>query len=263
MEDEKIEVVKNWPKPKSMWDIQVFIGFANFYRPFIRGFSKIAASLTSILKTTGSSDLAQRNDDDEVVGSGGDKNLSKSKKSKNAKSGIQTRIRATEEPTFLTPGTREAFNQLRQAFTKAPILEHFDPECHIRIETSASGYAIEKVLSQLTSDHPTSDQGQCHPVAYFLRKIIPAETWYKTYNGKLLAIVEALKTWRHYLKGCKHKVLVLTDYNNLRRFMEMKSLSSRQVRWAQKLSCYHFQIDYRQGKANGAADALSCFPQSN
>ena len=95
-----------------------------------------------MLKTTGSSDLAQRDDDDEVVGGGGDRNLSKSKKSKNTKSGIQTRIGATGEPTFLTPDAREAFNQLRQAFTKAPILRHFDPECHIRIETDASGYAI-------------------------------------------------------------------------------------------------------------------------
>ena len=43
--------------------------------------------------------------------------------------------------------------------------------------------------------------------------------------------------------------------------MDTKSLSSRQVRWAQELSRYHFRIDYRQGKANGAADALSRFPQ--
>ena len=43
--------------------------------------------------------------------------------------------------------------------------------------------------------------------------------------------------------------------------MDTKSLSSRQVRWAQELSRYHFRIDYRQGKANAAADALSRFPQ--
>ena len=91
--------------------------------------------------------------------------------------------------------------------------------------------------------------------------MIPAETRYKTHNGELLAIVEAFKTWRHYLESCKHEVLVLTDHNNLRRFMDTKSLSSRQVRWAQELSRYHFRIDYRQGKANAAADALSRFPQ--
>ena len=45
--------------------------------------------------------------------------------------------------------------------------------------------------------------------------------------------------------------------------MDTKSLSSRQVRWAQELSRYHFQIDYCQGKANRAADALSRFLQRN
>ena len=114
MKDEKIKAVKNWPKPKSIQDIQVFIGFANFSQQFIRGFSKIAALLTSILKMTRSSDSAQRDNNNEVVGGvGNDRNLSKSKKSKNAKSGIQIRIRATRKPIFLILDIREAFNQLR------------------------------------------------------------------------------------------------------------------------------------------------------
>ncbi len=140
---------------------------------------------------------------------------------------------------------------MRQAFVEAPILNHFDPERHIRIETDASGYAIGEILSQLTSD----DSGRWHPMAFFSRKMIPAETRYETHNGELLAIVEAFKTWSHYLEGCKHEVFMLTDHNNLQRFIDTKSLSSRQVRWAQELSKYHFRIDYRQGKANGAADA--------
>ena len=90
--------------------------------------------------------------------------------------------------------------------------------------------------------------------------MIPVETQYKTHNTELLAIVKAFKTWRHYLEGCKHKVLVLTDHNNLRRFIYTKNLSFRQVRWAQELFRYYFQIHYCQGKANGAADALSRFP---
>ncbi len=87
--------------------------------------------------------------------------------------------------------------------------------------------------------------------------MIPAEARYKTYNGELLAIIEAFKTWRHYLEGCKHEVLILTDHNNFQHFMNIKSLSFRQVRWAQELSRYYFPIDYRQSKANGAADVLS------
>ena len=270
MEDERIKAVKNWPKPTSVKDIQVFISFANLYQRFIRGFSKIAASLTSMLKTTGSStksaSKAFRADDNEVVGGGGGrvdetvKNSSKSKKLKNDKSEILTRsldIGATREPRFLTSDAREAFNRLRQAFIKAPILQYFDPESHIWIETDASNYAIGGVFNQLSADWVApdkpnsaksrnsikSDFGQWHPIAYFSKKMISTETQYKTHNAELLAIIEAFKTWRHYLEGCKHEVLVLTDHNNLRRFMDTKSLSSRQVCLAQELSKYHFWID--------------------
>ena len=89
IEDERIKAVRNWPKLKSVRDIQVFISFTNFYWRFIRGFSKIKALLTSILKTTRSSDLAKRDNDNEIVADGdNDRNLSKSKKSKNVKFGI-------------------------------------------------------------------------------------------------------------------------------------------------------------------------------
>ena len=169
----------------------------------------------------------------------------------------RTQKLARPESGLLTANAKKAFSRLKQVFIKAPVLQHFDPEQHIRIETNASGYTIGGVLSQLASD----DFGQWHLVAYFYWKMIPAETRYETHDGELLAIVEAFKTWRHYLEDCKHEVLVLTDHNNLRQFMDTKSLSSHQVRWAQKLFWYHFRIDYWQRKANAAADALSRFPQ--
>ncbi len=52
MEEERIKAVRNWSEPQSVRDIQVFLGFANFYRQFIQGFSRLAAPLTSMLKTT-------------------------------------------------------------------------------------------------------------------------------------------------------------------------------------------------------------------
>ncbi len=126
-------------------------------------------------------------------------------------------------------------------------------------------------LDQISSNHVThknlnpisskSEIGQWHPVAFVSWKMIPTEIWYKTHNQKLLAIVEAFKTWRHYLEGCKYEVFVFTDHNNLQQFMDTKSLSSRQFCWVQELSQYHFPIDYCQRKANAAVDAFSRFPQ--
>ena len=64
------------------------------------------------------------------------------------------------KPTLLTHGVKEYFNQLKQAFIEALILQYFDPKCHIWIETNFSGYAIGVVINQMTSDYLTSDQGQ-------------------------------------------------------------------------------------------------------
>ena len=69
-------------------------------------------------------------------------------------------------------------------------------------------------------------------MAFCCQKIILAETRYETHDSELLAIVGAFKTWKHYLVGSQHKVLVFTDHNNFRWFMNMKSLSSRQICWA-------------------------------
>ncbi len=52
MEEEQIKAVRDWPESQSVCDIQVFLGFANFYRQFIQEFSMLAAPLTSMLKTT-------------------------------------------------------------------------------------------------------------------------------------------------------------------------------------------------------------------
>lgn len=50
MDPAKIDAIVSWPAPKSVRDIQVFLGFANFYRRFIKGFSKVVAPITRLLK---------------------------------------------------------------------------------------------------------------------------------------------------------------------------------------------------------------------
>ena len=98
----------------------MFLGFANFYRRFIQGFSKIAAPLMFMLKTTISSPAD-----------------------------VERTLKALDNSNFLTSEAKLAFSRLRQAFIEAPILHHFDPKRYIRIETHASGYAIGDILIQL------------------------------------------------------------------------------------------------------------------
>lgn len=87
--------------------------------------------------------------------------------------------------------------------------------------------------------------------------MIQADTCYKAHDAELLAIVKIFKTWKHYLEGYKHEVLIFTDHSNLQLFMDTKNVSSRPVQWAQEQSKYYFQMSYCQEKVNKAADALS------
>ena len=193
MEDEQIEAVKQWPEPQSIRDIQVFLGFANFYRRFIQGFSRIAAPLTSMLKTSSTESAEPRKG---IVGVGGGSRAGRDrggidrseinnvevdggedevdevgkKARKTSKSKNLSKSQKTVGSDFSTPEAKLAFTKLRQAFIKAPILHHFNPERHIQIETDVSSYAIDKVLNQLTSD----DLGRWHLVAFFSHKMISA-----------------------------------------------------------------------------------------
>ncbi len=87
----------------------------------------------------------------------------------------------------------------------------------------------------------------------------PAEQNYAVGDQEMLAIIMSCCHWRHYLEGARHPVEVLTDHNNLQRFMTTKSLTHRQARWWETLSGYNPNIVYRMGKKN-PADAPSCQP---
>ncbi|KAI7758443.1 hypothetical protein LZL87_014364 [Fusarium oxysporum] len=50
MDPAKVETVKNWKTPTCLTDVQAFIGFGNFYRRFIRDFSKLTAPLNRLMK---------------------------------------------------------------------------------------------------------------------------------------------------------------------------------------------------------------------
>ena len=114
MNPSRVSTIEEWPVTKSFRDIQVFFRFANFYRRFIREFSRIVGRVTVMLKGS----------------------------SKRKFQGMNF---------ILIKDVKISFHELRSAFTTAPMLRHFDPLLFIRMETDASGFAISGILSQ---QHP-------------------------------------------------------------------------------------------------------------
>jgi RNase H-like domain found in reverse transcriptase/Integrase zinc binding domain/Chromo (CHRromatin Organisation MOdifier) domain len=114
------------------------------------------------------------------------------------------------------------------------------------IKADASSVAISGILSQLHSD------SQWHPVAFFSHKCIPAECNYGIPDLEILAIVECMRHWRHYLEGAHHPIQVLSDHKNLTTFMSTKVLNRWQARWAELLADYDFVLIPIPGKKNPA-----------
>jgi len=204
----KVEAVLEWKTPASLMEVQSFVGFANFYRRFIKDYSRVASPLTELTKKKG-------------------------------------------EEWEWNQQAEEAFRELKQWFTTAPILAHFDATKPVIIETDASNFAIGAVLSQ------RDEEGRLHPVAFHSRKFQPAEINYEIHDKELLAIVDAFKHWRRYCEGATNQVQVFSDHQNLEYFTTTKILNRRQARWAQELAGIDFRIYYRPGSRNGKPDALS------
>jgi transposase InsO family protein len=218
---ERLRTIQEWPEPTSVRDVRVFMGFVNYYRRFVKGFSSLAAPLNKLTqKGTGSA--------------------------------IGGHAQRKEESVPLDIGQegRAAFEKMKSMFTDVPIMAHYKPGRATRLETDASGEAICGILSQLHEEN--AGKGQYRPVAYYSRKLIAAERRYDTHDKELLAVVESVKEWKRYLQPLDAPFCLITDHHNLKWFMTTKTLSPRQVRWAEVLSGFHFAIEYRPGRMNPA-----------
>jgi transposase InsO family protein len=153
-----------------------------------------------------------------------------------------------------TPECQAAMNALKQALTNAPVLRYYDPNLRTRVETDASDEVVAGVMSQ--QDPELMDW---HPIAFYSTSMNSAEQNYDIHDKEMLAIIRALREWRPELEGLQRAgpFEVITDHRALLYFMKSKTLNARQARWAEFLSRFDFEIQYRPGRENTLADALS------
>lgn len=140
-----------------------------------------------------------------------------------------------------------AFQNLKTTIAAAPVLTLPDFSKPFTLEIDASGIGIGAVLSQ-----------DKHPIAFFSKKLSPRMQKQSTYVRELYAVTEAVSKFWHYLFG--HQFIIKTDQEALRHLCQQNIHTPEQQRWLPKLLGYNFTIEYRPGKENLAADALSrCF----
>ena len=211
MDSEKVAAIVSWQPPGVVRDLQRFLGFANFYRRFIEGFSKICKPLNDLLRK--------------------------------------------DTKWYWGEPQQKAFDELKGAFSVAPVLALFDYDKKTVLETDASDWASGGILSQY------DDEGRLRPVAYFSSRHTAQECNYEIYDKELLAIIKCMEEWRPELQGTQDPVEIVTDHKNLEYFTTTKSLNQRQVRWSEFLSQFNFRIVYRPGTKAVRPDALSRKPE--
>jgi hypothetical protein len=143
----------------------------------------------------------------------------------------------------------EAFQTLKKAMTTTPILAMPNFNDTFIVETDASGNGIGAVLQQ---------QGK--PIAFMSRALGVSKCSWSTYTKEMLVVVEAIRVWRPYLLG--QHFIIQTDQRSLKHLQEQRITTPEQQKWVAKLLGYDYEIQYRPGRENSAADALSRRPAS-
>jgi hypothetical protein len=125
-----------------------------------------------------------------------------------------------------------------------PVLVMLDLQKGFDIYCDVCGQGLGCVLMQ-----------EGHVIAYASRQLRKHELNYPTHDLELVAVVHALKIWRHYIMGTKCQVY--TDHKSLKYIFTQKDLNLRQRRWLELIKDYDLEIHYHPGKVNLVADALS------
>ena len=143
----KIEVLKNWPLPSNVKQVRQFLGFAGFYRRFVKDFSKIARPLHNLLRC----DSPGPN--------------------------IHYKKKSTQNQSFeRTPEHQSSFDHLIQCLSTAPVLAYADFSKPFIVHTDASSQGLGAILYQC---HDKKE----HPIAFASRSLNDAEKKYPAHSS--------------------------------------------------------------------------------
>ncbi|KAJ3696419.1 hypothetical protein LUZ61_000124 [Rhynchospora tenuis] len=151
----------------------------------------------------------------------------------------------TRKNAFLwNPQAQLAFERLKKAMSEAPVLALPDYAKQFIIETDASALGMGAVLMQDNK-----------PLAFLSKSFGVKNQGLSTYEKEFMALLTAVKKWRHYLLG--QSFIIRTDQISLKHLLEQKITTALQHKGLCKLLGLTYTIEYKKGKENTVADALS------
>ena len=158
-----------------------------------------------------------------------------------------------DQPFVWTQECTDTLEQLIQAVTSEPVLYQPDWSKQFELEVDALLFTIGAVLFQ------RDEEGRQRPISYFLQALNLAERNYDIWDREFLAVIRGLKHNRHLLVGLPHKVLVLTDHENLAHYRHPQKINRRVARYLHTLADFDLELRHIPGSTN-KADALSQRP---
>ena len=222
---DKVSVLKNFPVPTCDFELNSFLGLASYFRRFIRDFAKFSAPLREI--------------------------SSKVKQQGKRRRKQPTQAEATEFQAKWTDECTKAFELLKDKLTSPPVLGFpiFGQPFTLEVDSSFDG--LGAILSQKQGDTSVV-------LAYASRGLRPNERNMSNYSSAKLELLglkwAVTEKFRDYLYG--GKFTVVTDNNPLS-YIKSSKLGATEMRWMSELAQFDFDIKYRSGKQNAAADCLS------
>jgi RNase H-like domain found in reverse transcriptase/Reverse transcriptase (RNA-dependent DNA polymerase) len=141
-----------------------------------------------------------------------------------------------------------SFCLLKDLLCSAPVLALPRQGCTYVLDTDASGGQVGCVLQQ-------EQDGQLRPLGYWSKTLSSAEENYSTTEKEALAVVWSVRLLRPYLE--RERFTVRTDHSALRWMYTATDSNARVLRWRLALAEFDFSVEYRPGRVNQAADAMS------
>ncbi|XP_034249687.1 uncharacterized protein LOC117650391 [Thrips palmi] len=146
----------------------------------------------------------------------------------------------------------KAFAEIKQKLVSPPILGTPDVEKgQFTVTCDASLTGLGAVLTQ-------EQDGKDVTISFWSKLLNKAQRNYCATHRELLALVEAIKAFNHYLAGAPF--IVKSDHAALQWLRNFKNPTGRLARWLERLAPYKFEVVHEKGINIGHADALSRRP---